>query len=70
MPAYSIGNARLGYKFKIGNLDSYAAAHVYNLFNKEYWIEANDAGGAVAGTLGTGFKGWGRTSDISLKINF
>ncbi len=70
LPAYSIGNARLGYKFKIGNLDSYAAAHVYNLFNKDYWIEANDAGGAVAGTLGTGFKGWGRTSDISLKINF
>ncbi len=70
LPAYGIANARLGYKFKIGKLDSYAAAHVYNLFNRDYWIEANDAGGSLAGQLGSGFKGWGRTSDISLKINF
>ena len=70
LPSFGIFNARLGYKFKIGNLDSYAAAHVYNFFDKGYWIEANDAGGTGAGTLGSGFKGWGRTSDISLKINF
>lgn len=70
IPAYGIGNARLGYKLKIGGLDSYASAHVYNVFNRSYWIEANDAGGSAAGTLGSGFKGWGRTSDISLKINF
>ena len=70
IPAYGVGNARIGYKLKIGGLDSYASAHVYNLFDRNYWIEANDAGGNAAGTLGSGFKGWGRSSDISLKINF
>ena len=33
-------------------------------------VLANDAGGSAVGTLGAGFKGWGRTSDVSLKINF
>ena len=70
LSGFGVANARIGWKLKIGKYDSYAAAHVYNLFDKSYWIEANDAGGNAVGTLGSGFKGWGRTSDVSLKINF
>ena len=70
LPGFGVANARIGWKLKIGKFDSYAAAHVYNLLDKQYWIEANDAGGSAVGTLGAGFKGWGRTSDVSLKINF
>lgn len=70
LAAFGVLDARVGYKFKIGKLESYAQAHVYNLLDENYWIEANDAGGTAAGTLGSGFKGWGRNSDVSLKINF
>ena len=70
LDAFAVTNARLGYKFKIAKYESYLAAHVYNVFDRNYWIEANDAGGTAVGTLGAGFKGWGRTSDVSLKINF
>ena len=70
LPSFGVANARIGWKLKIGKYDSYAAAHVYNLLDKHYWIEANDAGGTAVGTLGSGFMGWGRTSDVSLKINF
>ena len=70
LDAFAVTNVRIGWKLKIGKYDSYAAAHVYNLFDRNYWIEANDAGGTAVGTLGSGFKGWGRTSDVSLKINF
>lgn len=70
LAAFGVTNARIGWKLKIGKYDSYAAAHVYNLLDKHYWIEANDAGGTAVGTLGSGFMGWGRTSDVSLKINF
>ena len=70
LPGFGVANARLGYKLKIAKYDSYFAAHVYNVLDRSYWIEANDAGGTAAGQLGSGFKGWGRTSDVSLKINF
>jgi iron complex outermembrane receptor protein len=70
LPGFGVANARLGYKLKIAKYDTYLAAHVYNLLDKQYWIEANDAGGTSVGQLGSGFKGWGRTSDVSLKINF
>ena len=70
LDGFAVTNARLGYKLKIAKYESYFAAHVYNVFDRNYWIEANDAGGTSVGQLGSGFKGWGRTSDVSLKINF
>ena len=70
LDAFGVTDARLGYKFKIGKQEAYAQYQVYNLFNENYWVEANDAGGSVVGTLGSGFKGWGRNSNFSLKINF
>ena len=70
LDAFGVTDARIGYKFKIGKYESYAQYQVYNVFDENYWVEANDAGGAAVGTLGSGFKGWGRNSNLSLKINF
>jgi outer membrane receptor protein involved in Fe transport len=70
LDAFGVTDARVGYKFKIGKYESYAQYQVYNLFDENYWVEANDAGGTIAGTLGSGFKGWGRNTNLSLKINF
>jgi outer membrane receptor protein involved in Fe transport len=70
LDAFGVTDARVGYKFKIGKYETYAQYQVYNLFNEDYWVEANDAGGTAVGTLGSGFKGWGRNSNFSLKINF
>ena len=70
LDAFGVTDARLGYKFKIGKTEAYAQYQVYNLFNENYWVEANDAGGAAVGTLGSGFKGWGRNSNFSLKVSF
>ena len=70
LDAFGVADARIGYKFKLGKFATYAQYQVYNVFDKNYWVEANDAGGALAGTLGSGFKGWGRNSNLSIKINF
>lgn len=70
LAAYGVADARVGYKFKLGKYETYAQYQVYNLFDEVYWAEANDAGGTLAGTLGSGFKGWGRNSNVSVKINF
>jgi outer membrane receptor protein involved in Fe transport len=70
LPAFGVTDARVGYKFKIGKIDAYAQYQVYNLFNEDYWVEANDAGGTAVGTLGSGFKGWGMNQNFILKVNF
>jgi outer membrane receptor protein involved in Fe transport len=70
LPAFGVTDARVGYKFKIGKYETYAQYQVYNLFDENYWIEANDAGGTAVGTLGSGFKGWGKNQNFSVKINF
>ena len=70
LPDFGVADARIGYKFKLGKFPTYAQYQVYNIFDKQYWVEANDAGGTLAGTLGSGFKGWGRNSNLSIKINF
>jgi hypothetical protein len=70
LPAFGVADARVGYKFKIGKTESYLQYQVYNLFDQNYWIEANDAGGTAVGTLGSGFKGWGKNSNFSLKVSF
>lgn len=68
--AYGVADARVGYRFKLGKYETYAQYQVYNLFDENYWAEANDASGTNAGTIGSGFKGWGRNSNVSVKINF
>ena len=70
LPNFGVTDVRAGFKCKVGKKDAYAQAHVYNVFDKNYWVEANDAGGTSVGTLGSGFKGWGRNGSVSLKLNF
>ena len=70
LPAFGVTDARVGYKFKIGKYETYAQYQVYNLLDENYWVEANDAGGTAVGTLGSGFKGWGRNQNFSVKISF
>ena len=70
LDAFGVTDARIGYKCKLGKYPTHIQYQVYNLFDKNYWVEANDAGGTLAGTLGSGFKGWGRNSNVSIKINF
>ena len=67
---FGVADARVGYKCKVGKYPTHIQYQVYNILDKQYWIEANDAGGTAAGTLGSGFKGWGRNSNVSVKINF
>ena len=67
---FGVADARVGYKCKLGKYPTHIQYQVYNLFDKVYWVEANDAGGTLAGTLGSGFKGWGRNTNLSIKINF
>jgi outer membrane receptor protein involved in Fe transport len=70
LDAFGVTDARIGYKCKLGKYPTHIQYQVYNLFDKDYWVEANDAGGTLAGTLGSGFKGWGRNSNVSIKITF
>ena len=70
LDAFGVTDARIGYKCKLGKYPTHIQYQVYNLFDKNYWVEANDAGGTLAGTLGSGFKGWGRNSNVSIKITF
>ena len=70
LPAFGVTDARVGYKFKLLGYESYAQYQVYNLFDQNYWVEANDAGGTAVGTLGSGFKGWGINQNFSLKVSF
>jgi outer membrane receptor protein involved in Fe transport len=70
LDSYAVWDARIGYKFKLGKFPTYAQYQVYNLLDEKYWAEANDGSGTLAGTLGSGFMGWGRNSNVSIKINF
>ena len=70
LPDFGVTDVRAGYKCKVAKKQAYAQIHVYNLFDKNYWVEANDAGGTSVGQLGSGFKGWGRNGAVSLKLNF
>jgi outer membrane receptor protein involved in Fe transport len=70
LDSYGITDARIGYKCKVGKFPVHVQYQVYNVFDTNYWAEANDAGGTSVGVLGTGYKGWGRNSNVSVKINF
>lgn len=67
---YGVMDARVGYKFNLGGYETYAQLQVYNVLDKKYWVEGNDGSGTAAGTLLNGFQGWGRNSNLSVKLNF
>ncbi|CAM4368946.1 hypothetical protein F901_00327 [Acinetobacter dispersus] len=56
LPAYSIVNAGLSYRFKLSNHDAVFNANLNNLFNKKYWAGGEwgegNVGEALNGSLG------------------
>ena len=72
IPSYSLLDVRVGFAFKLGGLNSYASANVYNALDTEYIVEGWDnVNGYDHGRENfAGFWGWGRNMNFSLRINF
>lgn len=78
MPNYSLMNARVGWAFRLGGLDSYFQVNVYNLFNSVSLAEAEDktVTSTVNGvtsydhTFRWGYWNWGRNFNFALTVNF
>ena len=68
-PDYSTFDAGLRYNFKIGDFDTTLLGIVNNVFNTEYIADARDGSGSTANTALVWF-GFGRTYNVSAKINF
>lgn len=71
---YAVADARIGYKCKVGKFPVHIQYQAYNVFDTDYWAEANDgaalSSSGTVGVIGSGFKGWGRNSNVSIKIDF
>jgi len=80
LPNYGSTDVRVGWRFKIAGLDSKFNMNIYNVFNVEALVEAEDkqieltnAAGDVNGyehTFGKGFWNWGRNFNFALKVYF
>ncbi len=80
LPNYGSTDFRFGWRFQIAGLDSYFNMNIYNLFDVEALVEAEDKqvkikddAGDVVGyehTFNKGFWNWGRNFNFSLKVNF
>jgi outer membrane cobalamin receptor len=69
LPDYGLFDANLKYTFKFGSLNSTFYANVNNIFNTEYFAEADDGSNQDWQTSKV-FYGIGRTWSCGLKINF
>jgi hypothetical protein len=69
VPAYGTFDASLRYSFKIGSLDTTLYAQMYNIFNTKYVADALDGAGHDAQSALVWY-GYGRTFNVSAKINF
>jgi hypothetical protein len=75
LPAYNIVNARIGWNFTFAGLDSEFQVNVYNLFNTESLMEAEDRAverddGTIYHTFRKGFWVWGRNWNFALRVRF
>jgi len=73
IPNFNTLDARIGYAFKIGTLDSYLNMNCYNVFNTSYIADAWDEGSGVGNHTRdnmVGFWGFGRNFNFSLRVNF
>ena len=80
LPNYGSTDVRLGWKFKLAGLDAKFNMNVYNVFDVEALVEAEDktveltnAAGDVTGyehTFKKGFWNWGRNFNFALKVYF
>jgi iron complex outermembrane receptor protein len=65
---YGLLDLRVGARFELLGLDSYAQVQCFNVLDTFYWAEGRDNG--TGDGLRDGFPGWGRTFNASLKLNF
>ncbi len=70
IPSAGVFDISGGYSFKIGGLDTSVSANVFNLFNKEYIVDANDGRDHNKQTAYGVFYGFGRTGSVKLRISF
>ncbi|UMB59704.1 TonB-dependent receptor [Lutibacter sp. A80] len=68
-PDYSTFDMSIRHGFKIGDLDATLIGRMNNVFNTEYIADATDGSGSVDSTALVWF-GYGRTFNVSAKINF
>ena len=68
-PDYSTFDMSIRHGFKIGDLDATLIGRMNNVFNTEYIADATDGAGSVDSTALVWY-GYGRTFNISAKINF
>jgi outer membrane cobalamin receptor len=69
VPDYSTFDMSLRYGFKLGSLDTTLTGRMNNVFDTEYLADAQDGAGSVANTALVWY-GYGRTFNVSYKINF
>jgi outer membrane cobalamin receptor len=69
VPAYHTFDASLKHGFKIGDLSTTLIARMNNVFDVRYIADSEDGTGSVASTAKVWY-GFGRTFNISMKINF
>lgn len=79
LPNYNLMNARLGWAFRLGGLDSYFQVNCYNVFNSVSLSEAEDKTVTTTNSDGTkdyshtfrwGYWNWGRNFNFALTVNF
>jgi hypothetical protein len=74
LPSYTNFNARAGWAFTIAGLDSYFNVNVYNLFNVNALVEAEDRtvdnDGVYSHVFYRGYWTWGRNFNFALTVNF
>ena len=75
LPNYGSTDLRFGWRFKLAGLDSKFNMNIYNIFNVEALVEAEDksitnAAGEYEHTFKKGFWNWGRNFNFALKVNF
>jgi hypothetical protein len=75
LPAYNVVNGRIGWRFQFAGLDSELQINVYNLFDTEALMEAEDTAetrpdGTIYHTFDKGFWVWGRNFNFALRVRF
>lgn len=69
IPAYSLVDVNVTYKFKIGDFDASLYGNVYNFFDEQYVADGNDGSNNDAQSAFV-YYGFGRNWNLGLKVNF
>jgi outer membrane receptor protein involved in Fe transport len=69
MPSFMLFDFHAGYDFNVGKFPASIKGHVFNLFNKAYFMEAQDGSKHDIATS-TLFYGYGRTFNVALNFKF